>query len=344
MQYVKGSLKYRQFGWVGDAPCHLAPHTYSDADFVGCNRTLRSTSGAQLNLEGPNTCFPIAALSRRQTCVSFSTPEAEIVALCLAFRTFTLPAISLWDVLLPGGYKSVFHEDNSACISVIKSGKKPTMRYLDRTHGISLQFLLDHMGKSVPNTNKMMYDLKYTDTKRMVADIHTKGFTCSEKWHHATQLCNVFPFEDFSYVVSTHAKWFGHVGKIDVMPGDKTDECVNDNQPYTHTGSQLENATVSFSPTLFAASCITIKDMAGNKNDGTSNFDRWAGNIAPNYVRPAPPVKAIPSYPPSSPTTFLAPPMYAGAGNTSVAAPVTTEVPVAAPKAPGGDVVGHWYK
>ena len=57
--YIGSTLKYRQTGWIGDDTKNLAPHDYCDANFAGCPRTLRSTSGIQQQLEGPNSCFPL---------------------------------------------------------------------------------------------------------------------------------------------------------------------------------------------------------------------------------------------------------------------------------------------
>jgi hypothetical protein len=53
---------------------------YADADFAGCQETARSTSGVFLCVRGPDTFVPLSGASRRQRCVSHSTPEAKIVA------------------------------------------------------------------------------------------------------------------------------------------------------------------------------------------------------------------------------------------------------------------------
>ena len=88
-------------GFVGNQLSEVMPHTYADADFAGCPRTLRSTSGAQIQIEGSHTRFPIMARSIRQSAVANSTPDAELAALAMAFRAMTIPAIDLWEVLLP---------------------------------------------------------------------------------------------------------------------------------------------------------------------------------------------------------------------------------------------------
>ena len=65
MEYVKSSLSQRMVGWVGNALHEVQPHVYADADFAGCPRTLRSTSGAQIHIEGSCTRFPLFARSIR---------------------------------------------------------------------------------------------------------------------------------------------------------------------------------------------------------------------------------------------------------------------------------------
>ena len=95
MQYIKSTLGYRQTGWVGDPVEHLNLHLYADANFGGSMG--KSTSGIQLNVEGPHTSFPIEACSSVQQAVSHSTPEAEIVAGDIALRKIGHGAMVLWE-------------------------------------------------------------------------------------------------------------------------------------------------------------------------------------------------------------------------------------------------------
>ena len=85
--------------------------------------------------------FPLVAISKRQTCLSVSTPEAELVAGSHGLLRELVPARDLCDKLLPRDYPAAFHEDNQAMIRAIKSGRNPTMRYLHRTHRISIAVL-----------------------------------------------------------------------------------------------------------------------------------------------------------------------------------------------------------
>ena len=59
--------------------------------------SLKSTSGVFLGLAGPNTFFPLSAKAARQTSVSHSTVEAEIVAANTGIRTIGLPAMDLFE-------------------------------------------------------------------------------------------------------------------------------------------------------------------------------------------------------------------------------------------------------
>jgi hypothetical protein len=63
---------------------------YADADFAGYARAVRSTTGVALAVEGPNARMIANGVSKRQTAVSHSTPEAEIVAVDYAIRRWNV--------------------------------------------------------------------------------------------------------------------------------------------------------------------------------------------------------------------------------------------------------------
>ncbi len=161
-------------GYVGNSVEDVSPHLVDDADFAGCATTQRSTSGLHLCIRGTKTCFPICGQSKRQGCVSHSTPEAEIVAADFGLRLSGLPALDLWHVLLPLKPPLFFHEDNQAMIHVVTTGRNPTMRYLHRTHRVSVSWLHE-----VCQGDDIV--LMYEDSAKMAADIYTKGLTDKAK-------------------------------------------------------------------------------------------------------------------------------------------------------------------
>ena len=124
-------------GWSGDELEDVQPHLFADADFAGCAVSSRSTTGSCLCVRGPSMFFPIAMQSKRQGCVSHSTPEAEIVAADFALRMMGLPALDLCQAVFPERSALFFHEDNQAMIAVCLSGRNPTMRLAQDTPGFS---------------------------------------------------------------------------------------------------------------------------------------------------------------------------------------------------------------
>jgi hypothetical protein len=73
-------------------------------------------------------------VSKRQTAVSHSTPEAEIIAADYAMRAEGIPALSLLEMIFERKVHLCMMEDNEAMIKICPSGKNPTMRYLNRPH------------------------------------------------------------------------------------------------------------------------------------------------------------------------------------------------------------------
>ena len=82
---------------MGDYAWDLSVLCYSDADFAGDIKDSKSTSGCYLALVGPRTFIPIAAMSKKQSVVSHSSTESEIVSLEQGMRSEALPFLTLWE-------------------------------------------------------------------------------------------------------------------------------------------------------------------------------------------------------------------------------------------------------
>jgi len=132
-------------------------------------------------------------VSKKQDCVSHSTPEAEIVAAAWALRREGIPALQLWDVLLQGKRGLYVHEDNQSMIRVCQTGRNPTMRHLNRTHGVCVSWLKQRFDE--PD-----YHLFYEHTSRQAADIYTKAFDNADKWSLALSNINIVSPDSFDVV------------------------------------------------------------------------------------------------------------------------------------------------
>ena len=137
--YIHSTPDLRLVGWVGDDPENLGITVYSDADFAGCTDHTKSTSGVFIRLDGPNTSFPISAMSKKQSSTAFSTPEAEIVAANLALRVEGLPVLTFWEQVFDREVQLDFKEDNKASIIIFKTGYSAQLRHISRTQKVNLR-------------------------------------------------------------------------------------------------------------------------------------------------------------------------------------------------------------
>ena len=180
MCYMNSSVHYKLICKVNDKPEDLKLLLFVDADLSSELDDARSTSGGFLVLAGPNTWFPLAWLSKRQTSTSRSTTEAEVVALAASLFSEALPTMSLWDTLLGRPIDLIVLEDNQATIKIIRNGYSSKLRHVNRVHKINLSSVYERFeGDNV--------DIVYCNTDFQAADIFTKALA-PNKWDHALKL------------------------------------------------------------------------------------------------------------------------------------------------------------
>jgi hypothetical protein len=97
--YIDATKDHAMIGWCGDPSSALELRVYADADFAGCVRTMRSTTGVILAMSGPDARVILTGVSKRRTAMSRSTPEAEIIAADRAMRAEGIPTLSLLDTI-----------------------------------------------------------------------------------------------------------------------------------------------------------------------------------------------------------------------------------------------------
>ena len=179
---------------VGDHPNDIYLSCFSDADFAGCPYTLRSTSGVFMKITGPSTHFPISGLSQKQTAVSHSTTEAEIIAAALAIRKEGVPNLLTLEFILGRSQSDSlmleFLEDNQTSMRVLSTGKNPTLRYMGRTHNTDMAWVFERF-------QHRQIKLRYCKTHEQAADIFTKHFVLEDKWKLACHLIGHMTYEDF---------------------------------------------------------------------------------------------------------------------------------------------------
>ena len=73
---------------------------FQDSDFAGDLEASKSTSGGTLCVFGSYTFVPISWMCKKQTSVSHSSTESEIISLDTGLRLDGLPALELWDLIV----------------------------------------------------------------------------------------------------------------------------------------------------------------------------------------------------------------------------------------------------
>ena len=75
---------------------------FQDSDFAGDLEDSKSTSGVTLCIFGSHTFVPISWMCKKQTSVSHSSTESEIIFLDAGLRLDGLSALELWDLIVSG--------------------------------------------------------------------------------------------------------------------------------------------------------------------------------------------------------------------------------------------------
>ena len=100
ISYVDHTSEYRQYCYVGNTAQQCKLGLFQDSDFAGDLEDSKSTSGGVLCIFGSHTLVPISWMCKKQTSVSHSSTEAEIISLDAGLRMDGIPALTLLDLVI----------------------------------------------------------------------------------------------------------------------------------------------------------------------------------------------------------------------------------------------------
>ena len=100
ISYIQHTCEYRQYCHVGNTAKHCRLGLLQDSDFAGDLEDSKSTSGGTLCVFGSHTFVPRSWMCKKQTAVSHSSKESEIISLDARLRLDGLPALELWDLVV----------------------------------------------------------------------------------------------------------------------------------------------------------------------------------------------------------------------------------------------------
>ena len=99
---------FRQYCHVGNTAQHCRLGLFQDADFAGDLEDSKSTSVRVFCIFGSRTFVHISWMCKKQTSVSHSSTESEVISLDAGLRMDGIPALDLWDVVI-----EVLHSSNN---------------------------------------------------------------------------------------------------------------------------------------------------------------------------------------------------------------------------------------
>ena len=98
--YIHHTCEYKQYCDVGNTAKQCRLGLFEDSDFAGDLDDSKSTSGGTLCVFGSHTLVPKSWMCKKQTSVSHSSTESEIISLDAGLRLDGIPALDQWDLVV----------------------------------------------------------------------------------------------------------------------------------------------------------------------------------------------------------------------------------------------------
>ena len=149
MSYIHHTSEFEQYCHVGNTAQQCRLGLFQDSDCARDLEDSKSTSGGLLCIFGSQTFVPRSWMCKKQTSVSHSSTEAEIISLDAGISMDGIPALDLWDLVI-----EVFH---SSPIQI------------NRSKGQNVQGNLSH--------NPKIHMKNQNPTKHVNLDLNTFGPT-----------------------------------------------------------------------------------------------------------------------------------------------------------------------
>ena len=239
ISYIQHTCEYKQYCHVGNTAKQCRLGLFQDSDFAGDLEDSKSTSGGTLCIFGSHTFVPISWMCKKQTSVSHSSTESEIISLDTGLRLDGLPALELWDLIVsvfgnishvsdragqPVNGKNKSHNkidvvhDIDLVPSNVQSASREALLYVFEDNEAVIKMIMKGRSptmRHVSRTHRVALDwlfdrinldpkiqIKYIDTKNQLADILTKGNFTRDEWNHLLTLFNISHFSSTSCIAA----------------------------------------------------------------------------------------------------------------------------------------------
>ena len=231
ISYIHHTCEYKQHCHAGNIAKQCRLGLFQDSDFAGDLEDSKSTSGRTLCVFGSHTFVPISWMCKKQTSVSHSSTESEIISLDTGLRLDGLPALELWDLIVsalgngsrisdrtgkPVNGEHKHHkshneidvmQDIDSVPSNVQSANQEALLYVFEDNEAVIKMIIKgrsptmrHVSRTYRVALDWLFDRKNLDPKIQIkyidqlADILTKENFTRYEWNHLLTLFNISHF------------------------------------------------------------------------------------------------------------------------------------------------------
>ena len=239
ISYIHHTIEYKQYCHVGNTAKQCRFGLFQDSDCARDLEDSKSTSGGTLCVLGSHTFVPISWMCKKQTSVSHSSTESEIISLDTGLRLDGIPALELWDLIVsvfgnishvldrteqPVNGKNKSHNkidvvhDIDSVPSNVQSPNREALLYVFEDNEAVIKMIMKGRSptmRHVSRTHRVALDwlfdrinldpkiqIKYIDTKNQLADILTKGNFTRDEWNHLLTLFKISHFSSAACIAA----------------------------------------------------------------------------------------------------------------------------------------------
>ena len=111
ISYIHHTCDYKQYCHVGHTAKQCRLGLFQDSDFARDLEDSESTSGGTLCILGSHTFVPISWMCKKQTSVSHSSTESEIISFDARLRLDGIPVLDLWHLIVAIVHGNTYQSD-----------------------------------------------------------------------------------------------------------------------------------------------------------------------------------------------------------------------------------------
>ena len=232
ISYIHHTCEYKQYCYVGNTAKQCRLGLFQDSEFADLEDS-KSTFGGTLCILGSHTFVPISWMCKKQTSVSDSSTESEIISLDAGLRLDGILTLDLWDLIVsvlgntiqtlerPGRpvvkdkdqkYQGMINVLNNVdCVpSNVQFSHQEALLYVFEDNEAVIKMIIRRRSSTmrhVSSTHRVALDwlfdrinldpiiqIKCIDTKNQLADMLTKGNFTRDEWNHLLCLFNIGHF------------------------------------------------------------------------------------------------------------------------------------------------------